>query len=260
MNIHIQKEKFEKLINAPRIGIFNIGSPLYELNDEGSDIDYLVIYYPFKNQIYNPFLNHHQFQYKDLENNIDYNFVDVGNFIKNLISGDSTVNFEVLFSGQLQETSLNWLEEYKNDFYTYTIARSYLGMAKRDAEQFWRRKTERDKRSGILHIARGLRFAEGIMNQNFNLVISELKNLKENFDPKYDNKSFSIKMLEYIKNTRNDLNLKLQNGSISRYLNPKVQELIIGELASVPLYFNNRDVIDLSDIYEANENPELKYE
>jgi len=121
MNLHINKEQFDVLMNSKLIGKFIIGSKLYGIDNDNSDTDYLIIYQPFKNQIFSAFTNHHQFQYKDVDYNIDYNFVDVITFVRNLTKGDSTINYELLYSDDFAKSKLGFLSEIKDKFKTYTI-------------------------------------------------------------------------------------------------------------------------------------------
>ena len=58
MNIHIQKEEYEKILQNDHTKLI-MGSPLYYLQDENSDNDVLVLHDPFINQVINPFINHH---------------------------------------------------------------------------------------------------------------------------------------------------------------------------------------------------------
>jgi predicted nucleotidyltransferase len=259
MNIHINEDKFLTLSNAPKVGTFEIGSVLYGMNDEHSDKDYLTIYYPFKNQIFNPFVNHHQFQYKDIENNIDHNFVDIITFVKNLVSGDSVINFELVFSNQFVGTELDFLYRMRKEFCTYNVAKAYLGFAKRDCTQLHKRKTEHDRRRGIMHIERSYLYAMWTMLQKFDLM--EFKNgYTGNFDKLFDGFDLN-EVLPRIDSFRKlALNKALEEGRIMRYLNPWSQEVIAGLVTKLVETHPNHSTINLSDIYNTNENPELKYE
>ena len=74
-----------------------------------------------------PFPNVHQFQYKDIENNIDYIWISNEQFFKNQASGESTINSDIiLFADFLEESSkLNMCR-------TYNVMKAYLGFAIRD--------------------------------------------------------------------------------------------------------------------------------
>lgn len=70
-------------------------------------------------------------QYNDNENNIDYIYTSLGQFVRNIISGDSTINYEVLQHPEFRK-------EFKNLYFVVNkldkinTVKSYLGMAKRD--------------------------------------------------------------------------------------------------------------------------------
>ena len=260
MNLHIDKNEFDLLMNSKLVGQFVIGSKLYGLDDADSDTDYLVIYHPFRNQLQSPFNNHHQFQYKDAENNADYNFVDSITFIKNLIKGDSTINYELLHSEQFKSCSLSFLMSFIPAFRTYTICKAYLGFANRDLKMLNQRKTHKDKLSGMLHAKRSYYYAASIFEENFKLDLVELKVYKEHLrtlsyiDPKYLSES-----REVIDNYRKQIiNPAMENKTIARYLEPQVQHLI--DLHFQKAIEINDTKLDLTRIYEANEEIELKYE
>ena len=265
MNIHINKEEFDWLMNQNRLGRFVMGSKLYGLNDEYSDEDVLIITWPYEDVLSSPFNSHHQFQYKDVENNIDYNFVDIITFIKNLVTGDSTVNFELLHSEQMEENiNLNWLTKYKDKFRSYNIIKAYLGLAERDIRHF-NKKHGRDKLSAQVHIDRGYYFACDILSNNF-----KLKNHPALIISKRDTEKNAIqyernlsKFKETIKNYRqNILNPAFEKKQIPRFLDIETQHKINTKLTD--LLFN-KDVSYLKTslldkIFYYNENTEFKYD
>lgn len=257
MNIHIDKDKFLLLNQAPKVGTFEIGSTLYGLNDEHSDKDYLTIYYPFIDQVNNPFLNHHQYQYKDIENNVDYNFIDIVGFIRNLVSGDSTINFELIHSEQMLGTDLESLYYIRKEFYTYNIIKAYIGFAKRDVKALHTRKSEHDKNRGILHIERSYISAINTLVQDFKL---NFRNQITSVEDVIKNYNYS-EVLNRLDNFRkNLLNKALEEGKILRYLDPHFQYQINNGLRILITENPNNETINLFDIYKTNENPELKYE
>jgi len=259
MNIHINKELFNFFMQQNDLIKFKIGSTLYNLNDDKSDTDYLILYHPFKNQLINPFINHHQYQYKDIENNIDYNFIDIITFIRNLVNGDSTINFELLYSDELKNSVLSFLYDYRKDFNTYNIAKAYFGFADRDIRHLSKRPTEHDKKRGILHIKRSILFADSIINNNFVLVNQQLIDFKKNLfkETVMLHHDELIEVRGEIKLKRENLNKMLENCEIDRYLHPDVQKDIVEQLQGVIKI--NPNNIDLDMIYQANEEPELKY-
>jgi len=264
MNIHINNEQYNNIIIANHVKL-PIGSVVYGLNDEHSDEDYLLIYQPFIHQINNPFMNHHQFQYK--ENNVDYNLVDYITFIKNLVTGDSTINFELLWTNEfnVENNQINWLSEYKNDFITYNIINAYIGFAKRDIKHFNKRTTDVDKKRGLIHINRCITFASELLYDN-NLTLKNEKLLEYKKDINninIVNCIFETVLFKECKNKlellKKELNLRLENKTINRYLNPEKQESIVYKLNYLNSIRKTCSVIDLSKIYLANENGQVNY-
>jgi hypothetical protein len=99
MNIHINEEEFNYLKQNTLLKIV-VGSHLYQLNNDQSDKDILYITNNLEQNLHSVVQLHHQYQYKN--NNTDYLICSLQNFIKNLISGDSTINFEALFSEEIK--------------------------------------------------------------------------------------------------------------------------------------------------------------
>lgn len=165
MNIHFEDRiLFEKLKSATIAKVL-VGSHMYKSNNELSDTDYLYIYATSENELYSFIKTHHQLQYK--EDNIDYNFVSLHNFLYNTLKGDSTINFEVINSDSLIGTDLRFLNYNKDAFLTYTIIRSYLGLCRRDIKCFFSAKTDYDKEKRLKHIVRGSIYARYMLDNNF---------------------------------------------------------------------------------------------
>lgn len=178
MNIHFEDKDIYNALNNMRIVSKEIGSSLYGLSDSFSDVDILTIHVPTIYEKTNFFFIHHQLQYK--ENNIDNIFTSLPSFIHNMINGDSTINFELIHSGHLEGTHLEFLYDNRNEFNNFSICRSFLGMARRDIDRFNKRIDNRDRIKGILHIHRGLISAEMIQSgtYDFKIMCSSLQNLK----------------------------------------------------------------------------------
>ena len=255
MNLHINKEKFDTLMNSNIVGKFIIGSHLYNLNDEKSDKDILVVYHAFKNQLVNSFTNHHQFQYKDLENNVDYNFVDSISFIRNLVSGDSTINYELIWTDEMKNSEMSFLYDMRYKFRTYNIIKSYLGFADRDCRLMFKRKDDRDKIKGLHHIYRGLYFAKSIYNNEFKLIDNDLISICKN--TKLDDLKNLGNIRTEIKEFRDYINKSFENKNIVRFLSVEDQIKIEENLNDIFKFSDG--YIDLSDMYDANENVELTY-
>jgi predicted nucleotidyltransferase len=168
MNIHFtDKELFEKLKSATLVKV-RVGSHLYGTNNENSDEDFLYIYATSENELKSFLWTNHQLQYK--EEGVDHNFVSLHTFVRNIINGDSTINFEVVHSEELKGTWLGFLYELRIAFNTYTMMRSYNGFARRDCKHFSKAKTDYEKRKRFGHIVRGYIYAQMLMNNNFNFV------------------------------------------------------------------------------------------
>ena len=266
MNIHITTEEFNELMTKKIIGKFIIGSKLYGTDDENSDTDYLVIMYPFKNKRYSAFSNHHQCQYKDKDNNIDYNFVDIIDFIDNLVSGDSTVNYELLYSPEFQaNTEIGWLSNYIEDFRTYNIIKSYCGLVERDIKHF-NKRVGSDRVSGLCHIKRGFYFAQDVFYKKlcFDINKTTLKLLKFSTDTHQHIINNLQDIKEEIKEFRKDvLNKEYEAGKLPRYLDPKIQLEINHKLtvtSTATAHTNWLSDSLLLKIFNTNENTELKYD
>lgn len=207
MNIHFTDiELFEKL-KAATIAKIKVGSHMYGTNNENSDIDYLYIYATSKNELNSCFTSHHQLQY--IEDGVDHNFVSLHNFIKNCISGDSTINFEVIHSNTLNDTSLKWITKFKNSFITYTVIRSYLGLARRDIKHFYKYTDEYSKRKRLGHVVRGYIYARYFIKGNFNFESANLELSRTNLDVSDSKmlKTYELKISEL----RDELNSMFNN-------------------------------------------------
>lgn len=164
MNIHFtDKNLFENLKNATLAKV-RIGSHLYGTNNENSDIDYLYIYATSQNELNSFIWTNHQLQYK--EDGIDHNFVSLHSFIRNIINGDSTINFKIVHSDELKGTCLEFLHTVRNSFNTYTMIRSYLGFARRDLKHIGKCNTTAEKLKKLEHIVRCSTFASHLMSVN----------------------------------------------------------------------------------------------
>lgn len=210
MNIHFtDKELFEKLKSAT-IAKVVVGSNMHGTNTESSDIDYLYIYATSENEL-NSFIKvHHQLQYK--EDGVDYNFVSLHNFLNNCLNGDSTINFEVINSTSLIGTDIEFLYNYRKSFLTYTVIRSYLGLARRDIKHFFSAKTDYDKTKKLKHVIRGYLYSRDMIENNFDFD----KCNKELLETKIDiTTSKQLKEYErFISNLRNILTEKFNSKTL----------------------------------------------
>jgi len=154
MNIKITKEEFDYIRdNATFVFDVVMGSRMYGTAKEGSDTDRLTVYKElFASDLYYP--NYHQLQYDDVENNIQYILSTDRQFYKNLFSGDSSINADVVlyhFGSITDEEKLNVLR-------TFNIIKGYIGFAKRDLKQINKGKNK------DFHIMRGLYCASELLD------------------------------------------------------------------------------------------------
>lgn len=211
MNIHITDEKLINALDKSILAKVVVGSHMYGTNNAESDTDYLCIYATSNEELFSFIQTHHQFQVKTTDS--DFNYVSLHTFLKNILNGDSTINFEVVQSGILKGTELDWLDKYKDAFKTYTVIRSYLGLCRRDIKHFYKEASDRDKKKRLGHVIRGYIYAKHLINHTFDfdacneefkaieIDISNNDQLKE-----YDNK---VSMLRDILNEK--LNSKTLN-------------------------------------------------
>ncbi len=176
MNIHFTNKKLKETLDQSTIFEIEVGSGMYGLKTAESDTDILKIYLEGSLNLTSITPNHHQLQYNDIENNIDYIYTSLGQFVKNIISGDSTINYEVLQSPEFRE-QFGDLYFFVNKLDPINTIKSYLGMAKRDLKilkyNFSNKK--------LYHFIRGLAFAEAILNnRNIFDVLEENKLNLEN--------------------------------------------------------------------------------
>ena len=166
MNIKIDKKEFNQLT---KIKSYIVGSRLYKTNRADSDNDYLVIYEAIgDSDIYYP--NYHQLQYDCIESNSQFICVTERQFYKNLFSGDSTINADVIM----------FYEDYKdseklNICRTYNIIKAFIGFAKRDIKFLSQNK------SSLFHINRGLYCAEKLLKNELPLL-EDIQNLNISTD------------------------------------------------------------------------------
>jgi predicted nucleotidyltransferase len=218
MNIHFKdKEAFEEL---KRLSVFSIkiGSWMYGTNDEYSDSDILYIYVPSYEEMNSMVSSHHQFQYK--EDGVDHIFVDIYNFLKNSLNGDSTINFEVINHPSLEGSKLDFIYKRRKSFANHKIIRSYLGIARRDIKHISKGINDRDKNKKLNHVLRGYAFCELILSNSFSTIIDKSSNLYKEIeynktitDSRIRHEKGNI-LLEKISNLRDDVNKKLDEGTL----------------------------------------------
>lgn len=231
MNIHFtDKNLFEKLKKATLAKVV-VGSRLYGIHNDDitkgplSDTDYLYIYATSENELFSAIQTHHQLQFID-ENGNDHNFVSLHTFLKNILNGDSTINFEVVQSNELFGSKLDWLTKYKESFITYTVIRSYLGLCDRDIRHFGKANTDYLKKKRLGHIIRGYLYARDMMYDqwNFSLVNVELKSIIDNLD--ITNNDTLKEYRVCVSELRKELNERLNNKTLGKAQHMAVEDSV----------------------------------
>lgn len=242
MNIHFEDKKLYDLLKKKTIITAPIGSRFYGDHNKDSDYDYLNIYVPDIIELSTPFSNHHQLQYKTEKGGkqIDENFTSISQFFRNLSSGDSTVNFEVLFTKEFKAVFPEL--DYKK-FYLYNTVKAYLGFAKRDLAKL-RSGDETKER----HILRSLNIARFILDGRS----------IEKFV--YENK-WAARLMVVEDYMRKELNEKLERKEIKRFLSTDMQIKISEKVSDIIGKKYNDYILQnaLKLTFETNENPYLIY-
>lgn len=208
MNIKINKEQFERLYqHKEEEHIF--GSRLYGTAREDSDTDIMVIYdsrYAFGTPLTVYGLpNIHQFQYDDTENNKQYVFSDMIQFAKNMQSGDSTINAEIMMF--MDETTKNDIPIFR----TYKIIKAFLGFAKRDLK--------RKKKGYESHVMRGLYIVQTLIANQLPSIIQVKHWMNDPLTPS--------QMVEWEKNLRMKLNFEYNHNGLPLYCIPEVNDPLL---------------------------------
>lgn len=155
MNIKIKKGEHGELM-AKKIHDCVIGSKLYGTDAENSDTDILCIFEPGRSWSASmAYPSQHQFQYDDVANNTQYIWTTILQFWRNLNSGDSTINADVvLFGKNPVSVTDSWrLKSVRN----YKVVKAYIGFARRDLKNY-------KGKNKLFHAERSLYCAECIMN------------------------------------------------------------------------------------------------
>lgn len=226
MNIHSTDLVLFENLKSATLAKVKVGSHMYGTATDKSDVDYLYIYATSENELLSAIQVHHQIQFKIDED--DYNFVSLHSFLRNCISGDSTINFEVIQNDDLlldenENQYLAWINNYKKSFITYTIIRSYLGFARRDIKHFYKYNDEYNKRKRLGHIIRGYIYARDMIDGSFDIDVAnfELRTLMRGIDV-----STNIMLRQYerlISELRNTLTEKFNDKTLglSQHFNAK---------------------------------------
>lgn len=260
MNIHFKNiELLETLQKATLVEI-EVGSALYGVKNADSDTDILCIYVPSYNKLHSFLDLHHTLQYKDEASNTDYIFEDLYTFIQNILSGDSSVYFEALHTETLKNSVLGYLYENRTNFYNYNIVKAYAGFCKRDRKYLIPSISEREQAKRLLHIDRGVLFAEGILKKDLQIDHPQIKERLEyfktlNFKEKASEADI---LLEKAENIRKQVTQMLEQKKICRVMETQEQKKLdnfLCELSKTEIYISKQtEYMDLGLFYEAMEN------
>ncbi len=216
------QELFENLKNNALFSI-EFGSKLYGINNEFSDTDLLYIIADQDNSLV---WDNHQLQFK--EKDIDHIFVSLKTFIRNLLTGDSTVNYEIITTEEFKKSELFSIFENTSFFNNYNLNKSYLGLAKRDIENAIEELTKNNKINykKISHAYRGLVTAKLNLQHTYSNdfkqdlqsldIIKKIKNQQISIDVE-----FLKKIHIEIEAERQKLNQLFQNKKIDRVMDLK---------------------------------------
>lgn len=221
MNIHFNNANLLQELTQATLLKVEFGSSLYGINSVNSDVDYLYLHAREKS-LDNSFLwEHHQLQMK--HNNQDLIFSTLHLFLRNLLSGDSTINFEVLHSSELAQSSLNFLFTHRQKFYNYNMIKSYLGLAKRDLKSCLVNENQFVNFKKLSHAYRGIISAQAILNCNYDNQLTQyqadyqiIKDLKLNQTLSF---AQAQELVQYLENLNSDLRKKNNNLLESKKIN-----------------------------------------
>lgn len=225
MNIHIKDSEFAYKLMESALHRVEIGSKMYGNANENSDTDVLYILPIPEALLGNPLRSHHQLQYKCSETNTDHLFTFLDDFVKNTLTGDSTINFEVwqtIYKNSM--ATLEPLAAFKNDLLNcYSIVKAYLGFAKRDIKYFWRSESDSAKLKKLSHIRRGIIFTKRIKHCR---VTGDYFDCDFNFKNYNNSVSYDRYLDMYgheLKELRTYSNKELENGEINFLFEPHRQ-------------------------------------
>jgi len=153
MNIKITEDELAEISLYVKES-YIIGSRMYNTHTEDSDTDVLYIITPFlKSDEYYP--NWHQFQYDSADGKRQYMFTTKERFYRNLFSGESTINADVIMFTDFDNLSPS---DKLNHCRTHNIIKAFLGFAKRDLKRYNVGKNKH------FHAARSIYCAEKLMD------------------------------------------------------------------------------------------------
>lgn len=223
MNIKISKGEHEYL-QEHLTESFLIGSRLYGTAREDSDTDFLCIYdsehlWSISPEICTFLPNYHQFQYDDVDNKTQYVYTSKEQFFKNLFSGDSTINADVVM---FYETLYNRLFLCR----TYKVIKAFIGFANRDLKNV-------SKGNKLFHAHRSL-YCASMLLKNELPTLSDIQFISKN--------PYSVEFLkEWHKNLRELCNEMFEKDELKMYNIPAMPKSLTpqNKLLNSLVYANN---------------------
>lgn len=216
MNLKIKKEEHERL-NQFRMAKYVFGSRLFGTENENSDTDYLCVYgfegvFGIEEEKFSEYPNIHSFQYDDKENNTQYIWMTLKQFVQGKNSGDGTIITDVvLFSENNGLTDKEKLDECR----TYKIIKGYCGVAKRDIKLHPKSENKR------FHAMRSIYIANCLMS-NVVPSIEQIQYLKKNIA------YFNIEdIVLAITDARIRASKMLDDGELTHYNLPKTEDTLL---------------------------------
>jgi hypothetical protein len=110
------------------------------------------------------------------------------------------------------DSVLGWLYEHRNDFITYTVIRSYLGLARRDAKFYYKFKNDRDRSKRLGHIIRGYIYCDAMMHGTFDM--EEVNSKFRSIDKDVSNDVMLKEYSEKVNALREELNQDIDINAI----------------------------------------------
>lgn len=219
MNIHVDDDKLKKQLFDSELIRIPFGSHVYGLSNENSDEDYICIYAEHITEHSSFLWEHHNFQIKD--NNVDYVFTSLRNFIRNLVNGDMPGNLESIHLNELEHGYFSFLYHTRQEFHSYTNIRSFLGYAKRDLKHALRDD------SRLCHAYRSIISAKKVLDHDYTVdcrgwdEYQDLLDIKNGLWEHHQKKDLCNELTEQCSILRGTINGKLEKGEITRFLDTK---------------------------------------
>lgn len=263
MNIHINKSQYEILMQNTFFSM-KIGSHLYGCNNDSSDTDYIHIYAMGSSAEKSISWSHHNFQYKD--QSVDHVFSTLQNFLRNIIKGDSTINYECLFSQEFENSEIGFISDLRKSFNNYSLIKAYIGLVKRDLKFF----DHNFQSKKLFHALRGAWSIERILENEYSNNIREkdhsiyltLMKIKNNQLSLEEMKQLALKINKENDQMRALLNDKLNAKMIQKYMNineiKRLDQEVINFCKSEFYQSFNHEIEVFDDLYDSLEN-EVSY-